>query len=956
MKTNRRRAMKKGTVSIISHTHWDREWYLNSPYTNEWLLKFFDSLFEVFEKRSDFKFVLDGQTLILEDYLDELNKKGLNVEDYKNKLKHYIEKGNLVIGPYYMQTDWKIVDEECLVRNILYGLKISKEFGRPMMIGWLLDNFGQVSQCPQIHKKFGIDSLVVWRGAKFENDNIKSEFIWQSPDKSEVLASYLIASYRNGMRLGEFKDIFKKRIESEYEKLKDFTISNNVLIMNGYDQEIYPDDVLELLEDVQFENIDVKQVLPQEYFENIRRFKEKMIKIDEILDCGKLISVFPGVVSTRNYLKIKNYNCETKLIRQLEPLIGMGYILGQNIYIDRDNIWRTLLKNHPHDSICGVSIDDVHRDMEERYQVIEKVTLDGIESSLSRIIPLIETDGDSKNQVVVFNLYPVERKETVILEDNYEGLIPVDEDGKEIVFERVNGKIILFLQGIKPFGFKRIYFNEKEIERNKEDGIKIYDDVIENKFLLIKINENGTFDLYDKETGKEYKNLCYFEDEADAGDEYNFSYIVKDEKINTLNLKAKIKIVEKSSLRAVIRIEYVIRLPEKLEGNLRSNNKIDLPIVNYITVEADSKVIKFKTFIKNTAKDHRLRVLFPLNIKTNFINSYTQYDIYNETTNVDDEYYKIPDKVKRIVKGAREPFESRTKLTKGLIDFNDKSNGFAILTKGLYEYEVIKGNIIALTLFRAVDRIAKENLLTREGDAGPNIFTPEAECLRDMIFEYAVIPHNCKIDLINYYALYNSPLIIVETDKHRGTVKEDLGLLEVIGENIKVTSIKPSEDGQGLIIRLVNLDEFDKEINIKTLLSAKKVFKVTLNEDEIEDLQINDGRITINIKSKEITTIKIIYESAEMDLEKVNFKILNEGNFYEDFSNYISSPLVTIDDVEKEKERAKKLFDLMISSKTDLERESYNRAYLEAEISYLLAKRTLLELEKEKIKMNMKVF
>ncbi|WDU82448.1 hypothetical protein PWK10_12505 [Caloramator sp. Dgby_cultured_2] len=117
--------------------------------------------------------------------------------------------------------------------------------------------------------------MVVWRGAKFKDDNVKSEFIWQSPDESEVLASYLIASYRNGMRLGEFKEIFKRRIESEFEKIKDFTFSNNVLIMNGYDQEIYPDDVLELLEDTQFEDIEVKQLLPQEYFENIKNIKKK---------------------------------------------------------------------------------------------------------------------------------------------------------------------------------------------------------------------------------------------------------------------------------------------------------------------------------------------------------------------------------------------------------------------------------------------------------------------------------------------------------------------------------------------------------------------------------------------------------------------------------------------------------------------------------------------------------
>jgi len=142
---------------IISHTHWDREWFLNSKYTIEWLIPFFDSLFRLLKKESNYRFVLDGQTLIIEDYFDQLKRQGKDSGEYKRKLKQYVQEGRLLVGPYYLQPDWQLLSGESLVRNLLIGHKIGEKLGGVMKVGWLLDNFGQISQTVQIHKKFNIN-------------------------------------------------------------------------------------------------------------------------------------------------------------------------------------------------------------------------------------------------------------------------------------------------------------------------------------------------------------------------------------------------------------------------------------------------------------------------------------------------------------------------------------------------------------------------------------------------------------------------------------------------------------------------------------------------------------------------------------------------------------------------------------------------------------------------------
>ena len=102
------------TVIVVSHTHWDREWYLPFEDFRWQLVKTIDQLIELMEQNLQYKhFNLDGQTILLDDYL-ELRPQN------RDKLKKLIASNRFQIGPWYVLADEFLVSGEALVRNLLY--------------------------------------------------------------------------------------------------------------------------------------------------------------------------------------------------------------------------------------------------------------------------------------------------------------------------------------------------------------------------------------------------------------------------------------------------------------------------------------------------------------------------------------------------------------------------------------------------------------------------------------------------------------------------------------------------------------------------------------------------------------------------------------------------------------------------------------------------------------------
>ncbi len=179
------------TIHLISHTHWDREWYLPFQVFRLKLVHLVDELLRILASDPEYRyFMLDGQTIVLDDYLRMRPERA-------EEIRRYVQSGRLLIGPWYVMPDEFLVSPESLVRNLLQGARSAQRFGDTMQVGYTPDPFGHIGQLPQILRGFGIDTAALWRGLSDE----PAELWWESPDGSRVLLAFLRDSYSNAKGL-----------------------------------------------------------------------------------------------------------------------------------------------------------------------------------------------------------------------------------------------------------------------------------------------------------------------------------------------------------------------------------------------------------------------------------------------------------------------------------------------------------------------------------------------------------------------------------------------------------------------------------------------------------------------------------------------------------------------------------------------------------------------------------
>lgn len=128
---------------VVSHTHWDREWYQPFEEFRIRLVRLMDKLLDILTSDPDYRyFTLDGQTIILEDYLEIRPQK----EEEARRLVH---QGRLLIGPWWILPDEFLVSPEATIRNLMLGDQVAKRFGAKMEVGYLPDPFGHIGQMPR---------------------------------------------------------------------------------------------------------------------------------------------------------------------------------------------------------------------------------------------------------------------------------------------------------------------------------------------------------------------------------------------------------------------------------------------------------------------------------------------------------------------------------------------------------------------------------------------------------------------------------------------------------------------------------------------------------------------------------------------------------------------------------------------------------------------------------------
>ena len=366
-----------------------------------------------------------------------------------------------------------------------------------------------------------------------------------------------------------------------------------------------------------------------------------------------------------------------------------------------------------------------------------------------------------------------------------------------------------------------------------------------------------------------------FEDTEDCGDEYNWSDLEKGEIITSAGEKATVEVAESKGMSGTLRITQKMRVPASLseDRKSRSRKRVDLPIVTELTLRGGSRRLEIKTTVDNNVKDHRVRVLFP----TPFNPEKAQVGGHFDT-------------VERIIDPASQPeyvsnYDSPSYTTEHFgrfVRLGDDRRGLAVLARGICEYEALAaktGRTIALTLFRSVGFLSRDDFRRRQGHASPFVLlpTPDAQMIGAQVFEYAIYPHEGKwqnAQLTQEGEEIAMPLLCecvgvlhqvlpLGTEKNvipfprKGTIPDTFSLISVKPGQLVLTTLKKADEGEEWIARFYNQTPQTVEGVVEFAFPAKKIWLADLSEKK-EGKPVGSGRsIKLTVPGKKIVTLAV---------------------------------------------------------------------------------------------------
>ncbi|MGE5595555.1 MAG: glycosyl hydrolase-related protein [Hyphomicrobiales bacterium] len=368
------------TVYVVPHCHWDREWYQPHELFRWRLVQMIDELLDYMEQHPEFRcFTLDGQTVVIEDYLE------LRPEN-EHRLRAMIEAGRIVIGPWWVQPDELLPTGESHIRSFQRGIRQAQALGGCLQVGHCADQFGHIAQMPQLMAQLGLTSACLWRGVP---DSVPGwSFHWQAPDGTTLPVLYLRHSYSSGWRLPmEPEDLIERTRRQERARRGD----EPLLLMNGTDHSRMEKHVPEALVRAAGQGYDYQLVTLAEY-----ERAQLAAGIDPYVHPGELRSpdnsnVLVGVLSARMNIKQRDFEVASWLERYAEPLELLSWQHGSPDALPAlKHAWRLALENTPHDSICGCSVDQTHREMLPRYDRAEQLARQVARESMQHLVRRLE--------------------------------------------------------------------------------------------------------------------------------------------------------------------------------------------------------------------------------------------------------------------------------------------------------------------------------------------------------------------------------------------------------------------------------------------------------------------------------------------------------------------------------------------------------------------------------------
>ncbi|MFA0234138.1 mannosylglycerate hydrolase [Vibrio sp. 10N.222.55.C7] len=825
--------MTTSRVHITPHMHWDREWYFTTEESRILLVNNMEEIMNRLESDPEYKYyVLDGQTAVLEDYF------AIKPENTE-RVKALVEAGKLIIGPWYSQTDTMQVSGESIVRNMMYGIRDCMKFGDAMKIGYLPDSFSMSSQLPMIYNGFDITRAMFWRGCSERHGTNKTEFLWQSNDGSEVTAQVLPLGYAIGKYLPQDEEGLRARLDKYFPVLEKPSVTKDILLPNGHDQMPIQKDIFEVMDKLReiYPDREFSMSRYEEVFEKVEAARDQLDTIKGEFNDGKYMRVHRTISSTRMDIKLIHAEIENKIVNILEPLASIAWTLGFEYHHGLiEKMWKESMKNHAHDSIGCCCSDKVHAEILNRYILADDMATNLIHFYKRKIVDHMP-DREGCDKLAMFNLSPYEREEVVnttitiraqefsIFDENENLVEYFIQDKRQIDPGKVDRQIVHY-GNYDPFmefdiQIKRIVpamgFTTLHIQGNEKGAVKVAeqkDYLLENEYYRINVNDNGTLTIFDKETEQVFDQVLRLEDGSDDGDEYDYSPSRQEWLLYSDEFPVETSI-DHQGFQSVANIAFRMNVPANLaEREERTGQNGFVEAQCQVVLKQGSRRIEVRMELDNQADDHRVRVLVP----TPFV---------SETVVADNQFGCItrPTNDPAMAVWEEEKWKEAPIPVYQLMNFAALENGkagMAIMSNGLREFEVIASqgdenrDTFALTLFRGIGVLGKEELLLRPGrPSGIKIPTPDSQVRGKLVCEFTLcgfsgnhIDANIMAqarDNVTQIECYNKiPYNAMKLNVGEQNLPMSFSLLSKQQSGAVLSVLKKAEDEDALIMRVYN--------------------------------------------------------------------------------------------------------------------------------------------------------
>jgi mannosylglycerate hydrolase len=870
---------KIAEVTLVPHSHWDYAWYRARTESRIREAETLGGVLDALRDGQMSSYTLE-QSITAREYFEGLGK------HRKDEFIQYCQEGKIEFIGLEIQPEPFLPCEEAFFWNVEIGRDFAEEHNiKTSEVLYIPDSFGFPASYPKIVRAAGLDNLLFTRGIPHQIEELGAVYNWESDDGSSILAIPMPGGYGIGNQIGRYKIIdgkyifhhdkpeiwndtaleFLRRFLKKYNNRYEVSNLPHALIGNGSDFEeidIHMPAIAAYCEEKLQEDYPGIQLRFGNYGEYLNDLKQKvdlglLKEFKGELRDGAEHRTTRGVESTRMPLKQAAERAERE-IQTADTLTALlilsrkyGRTSADGHSIDTLNkalidVKKTILPVHSHDAICGCGTDDIYMDLFARigqaeggaYQIKRNCvaalanTKDkyGINTNYGENVSIINSLNYPRIGLVEIPLPEFLYGEDYVIAETEDGELPVQ------VIERDGKKYGVTSIGVDGLNTKQIHLKAASI--NGHDKLEMSkrqeNNSVSNEFYLVQAQSDGTLTITDKATGLNLGGLV-FEECGDMGDEYNFCPIDNDQLKFTAGGEAAMKVLSDGPVFTELQIDTSILAPEGLAENevSRSAKTVIVPITTIVRLIKGVDRIEFTTTINNTAKDHRLRVRFQTPNTADTVRAKEPYGMVEREA--------VP------IKGGdgwQEPLPFATSHHQGLV----VAGNLELYSKGLPEYEAIPGdgnniNEIALTLIRGVGYLSRGDLKTRTMHTGPYARTPDAQCLGVNTYEYGISLRGSEN---NQSAINRSNEYL--KDLEIGPENINLkNILNIDSKGAVVSAIKPSRDGEGVMVRLYNPTDLKTSVSIDGMFeSAAKcdaIWGTPLDKTNARDFIMGNGEI-----------------------------------------------------------------------------------------------------------------